>query len=130
MISPEISKILKGRNFASLATLMQDGSPQVTPVWVDYRDGLILINTAFGRLKEKNTDRDNRVALSIFETENPYNMVSIKGKVIDKQTEGADEHIDELTKRYLGLDKYPYRREGEKRLILKIKPEKVFHLKI
>lgn len=130
LMDPEISKILKGKNFASFATLMNDGSPQVTPVWVDYRDDLILVNTAVGRLKEKNIDRDNRVALCVFETENPYNMVSIKGRVVDKRTEGADKHIDELAKRYLNVDKYPYRRPDEKRVILKIMPEKIFHLKI
>ncbi len=130
MIGQEIIKILKGKNFASFATLMNDGSPQVTPVWIDYHDGFVLVNTAVGRLKDKNTNKDNRVALCVFETENPYNMVSIKGEIIDKQTEGADKHIDELAKRYLGVEKYPYRKPDEKRLILKIKPEKVFHLKI
>lgn len=130
IIGQEIIKILKGKNFASFATLMNDGSPQVTPVWIDYVDGFVLVNTAVGRLKDKNTNKDNRVALCVFEMENPYNMVSIKGEIIDKQTDGADKHIDELAKRYLGVEKYPYRRPGEKRLILKIKPEKVFHLKI
>ena len=108
---------------------MKDGSPQVTPTWIDIdKDGnIILVNTAEGRLKHKNVSRDPRVAISVADQSNPYNMVSIRGKVIEQITEGADEHTDTLAKKYLGMDKYPYRSANEKRVMLKIKPEKVYH---
>ena len=127
-ITPEIAKLFQGKNFVSLATLMEDGSPHVAPVWVDIEGDTILINTAEGRVKEKNVKRDKRVALSIFDHQNPYHMVSIRGKVTDITTEGADAHIDKLAKKYFGLDKYPYRSPDEKRIIVKIKPEKIHHM--
>jgi PPOX class probable F420-dependent enzyme len=103
--------------------------PQVTPTRVDIeKDGnSILINTAEGRIKHKNVSRDPRVAISISDHNNPYNMVSIRGRVIEQITEGADEHTNRLAKKYLGVDKYPYRSPSEKRVILRIKPEKVFY---
>jgi len=128
MITPEIAKLFEGKNLVSFATLMKDGSPHVAPVWVDIDGNTILINTAIGRVKEKNVKKDKRVALSIFDHQNPYNMVSIRGKVIDLTTEGADEHIDKLAKKYFGLDKYPYHSPDEKRVIVKIIPEKIFHM--
>lgn len=127
MITPEIEKLLVGKNFASLATLMNDGSPHVAPTWVDYDGNMILINTASGRIKEKNVKHDKRIALSIPDNNNPYNMVTIRGKVEEITEKNADQHIDKLAKRYLGLDKYPFRSQDEKRIILKIRPEKVFH---
>jgi PPOX class probable F420-dependent enzyme len=128
-ITEPVARLLKGKNFAYLSTLMKDGSPQVTPTWVDIdKDGnSILINTAEGRTKHKNVSRDPRVAISISDQNNPYNMVSIRGRVIEQISEGADEHIDRLAKKYLGMDKYPFRSPNEKRVILKIKAEKVFH---
>lgn len=128
-ITEPVIQLLNGKNFAYLSTLMKDGSPQVTPTWVDIeRDGnSILINTAEGRIKHRNVSRDPRVAISISDQNNPYNMVSIRGKVIEQITEGADEHTDKLAKKYLGIDKYPYRSQNEKRIILKIKPEKIFY---
>ncbi len=131
-ITPLVSKLLKEKNFASFATVMPDGSPQVTPVWIDYdeKENSILVNTAKGRLKERNIQNNNKVALSVFDMENPYEMVSIQGSIRDKTTDGAEDHIDKLSKKYLDLDSYPFRRSEETRIILKIKPEKVFHLSI
>jgi PPOX class probable F420-dependent enzyme len=128
-ITEPITQLLKGKSFAYLSTPMKDGSPQVTPTWIDIdRDGdSILVNTAEGRLKHKNVSRDPGVAISVADQSNPYNMVSIRGRVIEQISEDADEHTDRLAKKYLGLDKYPYRSPSEKRVILKIKPEKVFH---
>src|SRR3990172_168331 len=126
MITPEIEKLLVGKNFASLATLMNDGSPHVAPTWVDYDGNMILINTASGRIKEKNVKRDKRIALSIPDNNNPYDMVTIRGIVEEITEKNADKHIDKLAKRYLGLDKYPFRSQDEKRILLKIKPVKVF----
>ena len=119
--------MIDGRNFGHLATLMSDGSPQVTPVWVDREGDLVLVNTAMGRTKQRNLTRDPRVAIDIIDQENPYKMVSIRGRITQFQ-KGADEHIDRLAKKYLGKDQYPWRQEGEKRVILKIKPEKIIAL--
>jgi len=127
-ITPEIAKLFQGKNFVSFSTLMKDGSPHVAPVWVDIDGNTILINTAAGRVKEKNVKRDNRVALSIFDHQNPYDMVAIRGKVIELTSDGADEHIDKLAKKYFGLDKYPYHSPDEKRIIMKIKPEKIYRM--
>ena len=108
---------------------MKDGSPQVSTTWIDF-DGInILINTAEGRLKTNNAIRDPRVAIVVTEEGNPYNSVNIRGKVIEQNTSEADEHIDKLAKQYFGLDKYPKQSPDEKRIIFKIKPEKVFHMK-
>ncbi len=127
-ITPEIEKLLKGKNFASIATLMKDGSPQVSITWVDYDGTDILVNTAEGRLKTNNAWRDSRVAIVVSEEGNTYNSVNIRGKVIEHDTSEADKHIDKLAKQYFGLDKYPRQSPDEKRIILKIKPERVFHM--
>jgi len=128
-ITTEVEQLILGKNFASFATLMKDGSPHVAPTWVDYDGDMVLINTAVGRIKEKNVNSDKRVALSVYDSSNPYNMVTIRGKVNEITEQNADSHIDKLAKRYLGLDSYPFRSPGEKRIILKIVPERVFHQK-
>jgi PPOX class probable F420-dependent enzyme len=128
-ITEEVAKLLQNKNFVFLATLMNDGSPQITPTWVDIQNDKILINTAEGRVKHKNVSRDPRVAISVIDQSNPYNMVTIRGTVEELVAEGADEHIDKLAKKYLGMDKYPFRSPTEKRIILKIKPMKIFHQK-
>jgi PPOX class probable F420-dependent enzyme len=111
--------------FAHLGTVMPDGSPQVTPVWVDYDGNHIRVNTAKGRVKDRNMRRNKKVALSITDPENPYRHVSVRGEVEDITEQGADAHIDSLAKKYLGKDKYPFRQPGEVRVIYKIRPEKV-----
>jgi len=128
-IDDSVIQLLTGKNFAFVATLMKDGSPQITPTWIDFDGKSILINTAEGRVKQKNVSRDPHVAISIVDTNNPYNMVTIRGKVIEQTSNGADDHIDKLAKRYLGLDKYPFRSQNEKRVLLKVQPEKVFYMK-
>ncbi|MBI3640306.1 MAG: PPOX class F420-dependent oxidoreductase [Thaumarchaeota archaeon] len=120
--------LFRGKNFAFISSLMNDGAPQITPVWIDYDGQFFLVNTAEGRTKQKNFERDSRVALSVVDKDNPYNSVSIRGKVVEQTRNGADEHIDKLAKKYLGVDKYPFRAPGETRIILKIKPDKVFHM--
>jgi PPOX class probable F420-dependent enzyme len=127
-ISEPVANIIKQRNFAFFATLSKDGSPQVTPTWIDIDDTTILINTAEGRIKQRNVSRDPRVSISLVDEENPYSMVTIKGRVIEQTNDGADEHIDKLAKKYLNIDKYPGHSPSIKRVILKIKPEKVFYL--
>lgn len=111
--------------FAHLATLMPDGSPQVTPVWVDYDGTHVRVNSAKGRLKDKNMRRERRVALSIQDPENAYRYVAVRGEVVEITEQGADAHIDALAKKYLGKERYPFRSAGEVRVIYKIRPDKV-----
>jgi len=111
--------------FAHLATLMSDGSPQVTPVWVDYDGAYVRVNSAKGRVKDKNMRRDRRVALSIQDPDNPYRYLAIQGDVVEITENGADAHIDALAKKYLGKERYPFRSPGEVRVIYKIRPNKV-----
>lgn len=127
-ISPEVAKLFEDKNLAFVATMMKDDSPQITPVWIDLVDGIILVNTAEGRVKQRNVSRDPRVAISIVDRHNPYNMVTIQGRVIEQTTDGAEKHIDKMAKKYLGVDKYPFAISGEKRILLKIEPVKIFHM--
>ena len=116
--------LLTKKSMAHLVTLLPDGKPQSTPVWVDYDGKYVLINTAVGRLKDKNMQRDPRVAFSITDPENPYRYLEVRGRVVERTKAGADQHIDALAKRYLGQDKYPFRQPGEERVIFKVQPER------
>jgi PPOX class probable F420-dependent enzyme len=109
----------------SLATLMPDGQPQVSPVWCDYDGQHVLVNSARGRQKDKNLQRDPRVSLCITDPENPYRYMEVRGRVVEVTEEGADDHIDKMAKKYLGEDKYPWRRSDEVRIIFKIQPEHI-----
>jgi PPOX class probable F420-dependent enzyme len=113
--------------FANLATIMPDGTPQVTPVWCDFDGKNILVNTAKGRQKDKNMRRDPHVSLSISDPQNPYRYLEVRGKVTDITESGASAHIDKMAKKYLGKDKYPFAKDGEVRLIVKIAPEHFSH---
>jgi PPOX class probable F420-dependent enzyme len=126
----DLQRLFQGRSLAFISTLSKDGSPHITPMWADMEGDVILINTFESSAKSKNIKKDPRIAISIVESNNPYNMVSIKGRVIDQTTEGADEHLKKLAKRYLGIGKYYYREPNRKRVILKIKPEKATGLSI
>jgi PPOX class probable F420-dependent enzyme len=117
--------LVEKKSFAHLATLMPDGSPQVTPVWWDYDGTHILVNSAKGRIKDKNVRREPRVALAVTDPENPYRHLAVQGKVVEVTEQGADQHIDRMAKKYLGKDKYPFRQPGEVRVIYKIRPERV-----
>lgn len=114
--------LFKKKAFAHLVTLMPDGSPQTSPVWVDYDGQDIVINTAVGRQKDKNMQRDGRVALSITDPDNPYRYLEVRGHVAERTLEGADQHVNAMAKKYLGQDQYPYRQPGEVRVIYKIRP--------
>jgi PPOX class probable F420-dependent enzyme len=111
--------------FAHLATLMPDGSPQVTPVWCDFDGALVRVNSAKGRVKDKNMRRSKKVALSLQDPDSPYRYLAIQGEVVEITEDGADTHIDALAKKYLGKDRYPNRGPGEVRVIYKIRPTKV-----
>jgi PPOX class probable F420-dependent enzyme len=108
--------------FANVATVLKDGSPQVTPVWFDYTNGKIRINTARGRVKARTLKEGARVALAIMDPENPYRYIQIRGRVLSGTEKGADAHIDSLAKKYLGKDKYPYSQPGDVRVMYEIEP--------
>ena len=110
------------KTFAHLATVMSDGSPQVTPVWFDYTNGVVRVNTAKGRVKARNLSQGSKVALSIPDPDNPYRYIQIRGTVTKETTEGADAHIDSLAKKYLDKDVYPWRSENEIRVTYEITP--------
>lgn len=118
-------RLLAQPYICNLATLMPDGSPHLTPVWVDHDGQYILVNTAEGRQKPKNARRDPRVALDIVNPNDPYDVLALRGRIVSLDHEGADAHIDKLAKKYLGKDTYPFRREGEQRVILRIEPERI-----
>jgi PPOX class probable F420-dependent enzyme len=124
-ISDGVKKLLEAPNFAQLATLMPDGSPQVSTVWVDFDGTHIVVNTAEARQKPRNVRRDPRVAVSIYNQENPYSSATVRGRVVEITHEGAEEHIDRMAQKYLGQSVYPYRQPGERRVIFKIEPEHV-----
>ncbi|MFN0314442.1 MAG: PPOX class F420-dependent oxidoreductase [Burkholderiales bacterium] len=119
-VPKEYADLFGKKCFAHLATLMSNGQPQVTPVWCEYDGTHVLINTAAGRQKDKNMQRDARVTLCLVDPDNAYRYVEVRGRVAQRLLEGADAHIDKLSKKYLGQDKYPYRKAGEVRVIYKI----------
>jgi PPOX class probable F420-dependent enzyme len=125
VIPPAFLDLFQKKALAHLATLMPGGEPQVTPVWIDYDGELVVFNTAQGRQKDKNLQRDGRVALSIADPDNPYRYLEVRGIVTERTLTGADEHIDKMSKKYTGKDKYSFGQPGEVRVILKIKPEHV-----
>jgi PPOX class probable F420-dependent enzyme len=122
-IPEKYEDLLNKKAFAQLATIMPDGTPQVSPVWFEFDGKNILINSAKGRVKDRNMRRDPRVGLDIQDPDNPYRHVSIRGRVVQITEDGADAHIDKLTKKYINQDRYPYRGQGEVRVIYKIEPE-------
>jgi len=117
--------ILDKPSFVHLSTLMSDGSPQASAVWVDVDGPFIVVNSAKGRLKDRNVRRDPRVALSVTDPDNPYRSMMIRGRVAKITNEGADEHIDKMAKKYMGVDEYPFRQPGEVRVLYYIEPERV-----
>lgn len=121
-INPKYLDLFQKRALASLATIMPDGSPQVTPVWIDYDGTYIWVNTARGRQKDRNMTADPRVALEIRDPDDPYRYLQVRGKVAEITEEGADEHIDKLAQKYLGQERYTNRPPGQVRVIYKILP--------
>jgi PPOX class probable F420-dependent enzyme len=124
-IPAEYRDLFEKKAFAHLATVSADGTPQSTPVWVDFDGTHVRFNTARGRVKDKNLQVNPRVALSILDPDNPYRYMQVRGRVVEMTERGADAHIDSLAKKYLGKDTYPYRRPGEVRVTVKIAPDRV-----
>ena len=123
-LSDDQIALLESPVLAHIATVMEDGSPQVTPVWIDTDGEAIVFNTAKGRVKHRNLVRDPRIAISVSDRQNDYRTVVVRGRAefID---EGADAHIDKLAKKYLGKDEYPFRTSEETRVIVRVVPESV-----
>ena len=124
VIPEKYRDLFQKRAFASLATLMPDGRPQVSPVWCDYDGEHVIFNSAKGRQKDKNVRRDPRVSMAVIDPDNPYRYLEIRGRVVEITEDGASAHIDKMAKKYLGQDKYPYRAPGEVRVLYKIEPER------
>ena len=122
-IEGRAEELLKGKNFCHVATLRADGSVHGVPVWVDVQDGRPTLNTAEGRAWPRNLERDPRITLTVPNAENPYEYLELRGRVAEQTHEGADEHIDQLAKKYMGVDTYPLRQPGEQRLIIRVEPE-------
>jgi PPOX class probable F420-dependent enzyme len=125
IIPEKYRDLFNKRAFASLATRMPNGDVQVTPVWVDADNSNVIFNSARGRVKDKNVRRDPRVTLTLIDPDNPYRYLEVRGRVVDITEKGADQHIDKLARKYLGVDKYPYQQPGEVRVLYRVKPEHV-----
>lgn len=121
------AELLSAKNFCTVSTIRPDGSVHSVPVWIDVQDGAPLLNTARGRAWPNNIERDPRVTLTVQNIENPYEYVTIRGRVSEMTHDGADAHIDAMAKRYMGVDEYPLRQPGEERLIVRVEPEVVKH---
>ena len=124
----KVVKLFSEKNLVYIATIMKDGAPQVSPVWANHEDGYILVNTAEGRIKHKNILLDPRVAVSVVSKDNPLDMTTIRGTVEELIPDYDYKHADKLTQQYMNRESYPFKRDDEKRVILKIKPNKVFVL--
>jgi len=124
MIPEKYADLFQKKVFGNLATVNADGSPQVTPVWCDYDGKHVIVNSARGRRKDRNMLRDPRVALSILDPDNPYRYLEVRGRVVEVTEAGADDHINKMAKKYLGVDVYPYRQPGEVRVLYRIEPER------
>ena len=124
----KVIQLFSAKNLVFIATVMKDGSPQVSPVWANFEDGYVLVNTAEGRIKHKNVLRDPRVAVSVVSKDNPLDMTTIRGVVTELIPDYDYSHADKITQQYMNRPHYPFKRDDEKRVILKIKPDKVFVL--
>ena len=125
VLSEKARALISRPVLASLATLNPDGSPQITPLWVDLDGDDVVFNTAQGRKKARNLERDSRVAVTVIDPDDPYNVVAFQGTVSNVTTDGADAHIDALAKKYLGVDTYPMRREGEVRVRVTVRTDRI-----
>ena len=124
-LSEEQAKLFEDKNFGHVATIRSDGTPQVTPVWIDYDGEHVVFNTAVGRTKYENLRRDPRVTVEVLNMENPYEYVMVSGRAELEEGEAAERHIDKLAKKYMGVDEYPHRSPTEQRVLVRVTPERV-----
>lgn len=127
-LTDKAKNLIDGKNFASVATVMPDGSPQVAPVWVDRDGDTILLNATVNRQRYKNLKRDPRIAISIYDQNNPYSSVSIRGRAAGITESGAEEHIDKLNMKYNGTPKYPYHSPNDARVLIRVEPERIHEM--
>jgi PPOX class probable F420-dependent enzyme len=128
-LSDKARKLFTDPNYLFVGTVNADGSPQVTPVWTDLQDGRIRFNTAVGRVKERNLRREPRVGMSITARDNPWDKVDVRGRVVDWiEGQEADDHIDDLSEKYIGQRPYPWRNPAERRIIVVIEPDRVHEM--
>jgi PPOX class probable F420-dependent enzyme len=125
VLSNKARDLIGQKVLATLATIAKDGSPQATPLWIEVEGDDLVVNTAQGRAKAHNLERDGRVAVTVIDPQDPYNVVAVRGSVADITTDGADAHIDALAKKYLGVDEYPMRRPGEVRIKVRIRTDRI-----
>ena len=124
-IEGRAAELIEDKNFAQVATTKEDGSPFVTPVWVDHDGEHVVFNTAEGRDWPANVRRTGKIAINVLNHDNPYEYVYIEGTLAEDTTDGADDHIDKLAKKYMDVDEYPFRKDDETRLIIKVWPDKI-----
>ena len=125
---PQVARLLSEPNHAVISTLLPDGSVHSTVVWVDVLDGKVAFNTAVGRQWPTNLERDPRITVLVYDQGNPYEYLELRGRATGR-TEGADEHIDRLAKKYLDADTYPFRQEGEQRITYVVDADRVRYQK-
>ena len=123
-LSEDQAKLFEEPYFAVAATIREDGSPQQTVVWVDYDGENVVFNTAEGRAKPRYIRQNPVVGVHVMDPADPFKWVSVSGPA-EMTTEGADEHIDKMAKKYMCVDSYPYRAEGEERVIVRVRPERI-----
>jgi PPOX class probable F420-dependent enzyme len=124
-LTNEQAELFEKPNFGHVGTIRADGTPHVTPVWVDYDGERVVFNTAVGRAKYKNLQRDPRVTIEVTDHENPYQYVMVSGRAELEESDEADRHIDKLAKKYMGVDEYPNRAPGERRVLVRVTPERI-----
>lgn len=125
-IPEAVIDLFERETFAHFGTVMPDGTPQITPVWIDHDGDDILINTARGRLKERNVSRNPRVGVCVLDPDDPYRYVSVRGTVVEITTDGAAEHIDTLARRYMDAQEYPHHGEEQgPRVLIRVRPTDV-----
>jgi PPOX class probable F420-dependent enzyme len=124
-ITPQLEQLLREPSYGQIATLMPDGSPHVTQVWLDTDGTYVIVNTVATHQKVRNVRRDPRVAINVHDPSKPFRVANVRGRVVEITSDGADQHIDQLARKYLGADTYPFRRPGQRRVVLKIQPLKI-----
>ena len=127
-LTDKAKKLIDGKNFASVATLMRDGSPQVAPVWIDRDGDTIVLNATRSRQRTLNLRRDSRLAICIFDMNNPYSNVSIRGEAVSITENGGEEHIDKMNMKYHGTPKYPYHNPRDPRVLIRVKAMRIHEM--
>lgn len=127
-LTAEDKELLEMPALAYVGTTMKDGMPQVSPVWIDHDGENVIFNSETKRAKPRNLRRDPRISISVADPKNPYSYIEVRGRVSEITEKGASEHIDKMAKKYMGQDKYPLHQPGDVRVIIKVKPERIYRM--